>query len=131
HPGSVAGRNGLEERDAVPFGWHHRLDRGQVDRLADGVTGRHCWASLDAQPAPGAILDVDLQRVATVRQPGSLQRRRPETLWCTVQTGRVVVPGADHAVRADEAAVATLDAQVGVPERDQLGDVALLVRRGA
>ena len=30
-------------------------------------------------------------------------------------------------MRADEAAVAALDAQVGVPDRDQLGDVALLV----
>ena len=34
-------------------------------------------------------------------------------------------------MRADEAAVAALDAQVGVPDRDQLGDVALLVRRRA
>src|SRR6185312_8030185 len=35
------------------------------------------------------------------------------------------------AVRADETAVAALDAQAGIPFRDQLGDVALLVGRGA
>ena len=34
-------------------------------------------------------------------------------------------------MRADEAAVAALDAEVGIPDRDQLGDVALLVRRRA
>ena len=34
-------------------------------------------------------------------------------------------------MRADEAAVAALDAGVVVPDRDQLGDVALLVRRRA
>ena len=34
-------------------------------------------------------------------------------------------------MRADEAAVAALDAQVGVPDRDQLRDVALLVGRRA
>ena len=34
-------------------------------------------------------------------------------------------------MRADEAAVAALDAQVRIPFRDQFGDVALLIRRGA
>ncbi len=38
---------------------------------------------------------------------------------------------ADHAVRADEAAVAALDADVGLPDRHQLGDVALLEGGGA
>ena len=47
------------------------------------------------------------------------------------RTGWLVVAGADHAVRADEAAVTALDAQVGVPGRDQLRDVAFLILRRA
>ena len=40
-------------------------------------------------------------------------------------------PGPDHAVRAHETAVAALDARVRIPVGDQVGDVALLVGRGA
>ena len=130
-PGPVARRQRLEERDVVALGGDQRLALSEVDRLADRVARRHGRAGLDAQPTSGAVLDVDLQRVTAVREPGGLQRSRPEPLRCALQAGRVVVPGADHAVRADEAAVAALDAQVGVPDRDQLGDVALLVRRRA
>ena len=52
-----------------------------------------------------------------------------ETVRGVGQLVAVVVLGADHAVRADEAAIAALDAVVGVPHGDEVGDVALLVRR--
>ena len=122
----------LEERDALALGRDQRLARREVDRLADRVARRPDRAGLDAQPAAGAVLDVDLQRVAGVRQAAA-RPAAPTGTPSGAPSSRagVVVLGADHAVRADEAAVAALDAQVRVPDRDQLGDVALLVRRRA
>ena len=130
-PRPVARGQRLEERDVVPLGGDQRLARREVDRLADRVARRDDRARLDAQLAAGAVLDVDLQRVAGVGQPDGLERSRLEPVRCALQAGLVVVPGADHAVRADEAAVAALDAEIGVPDRDQLRDVALLVGRRA
>ena len=46
--------------------------------LRPGSLGRGHRARLDAQPAAGAVLDVHLQRVAGVREPGCVERRRPE-----------------------------------------------------
>ena len=130
-PGAVGDRQRLEERDVLPLGGEQRLARGEVDRLAPGFAGREHRAGLDAQRAAGAVLDVDLQGVARVGQAAGVQRCRAERLGRPGQRRLVVVRGPDHAVRADEAAVAALDAQVGVPVRDQIGDVALLVGRGA
>ena len=124
--GSVS-KNAMLSRSAT----HQRLGGAEVDRLGDGGAGHDDRAGLDAQPAAGAVLDVDLQRVPGVRQPDGVQRRRVELVRRALQVGLVVVLGADHAVRADEAAVAALDAAVGIPHRDQLGDVALLVGRRA
>ena len=130
-PRPVARRQRLEERDVVPLGGDQRLARREVDRLAGRVARRDDRARLDAQLAAGAVLDVDLQRVTGVGQADGVQRRRAEPVRCALEAGLVVVPGADHAVRADEAAVAALDAEVGVPDRDELRDVALLVGRRA
>ena len=96
-----------------------------------GVVRRPDRAGLDAQLASGAVLHVDLQREAGVREPAGVQRRRLEIRRRLLQQGLVVVGGPDDAVRADEAAVAALDAKVRIPFRDQFGDVALLIRRGA
>ena len=128
---AVVGRQLLEERDVLALGGHQRLARVEVDRLAHGVAARRDRAGLDAQPAAGAVLDVHLQRVPGLRQAGCVERCRAEALGSPVQLRRLVVARADHAVRADEAAVAALDAQLGVPDRDQVRDVALLVLRRA
>ena len=105
---------------------------GEVDRLADRVAGRR---------RPGTPRRRARSRCSPRRRPAACSgcragRRRSSGAernpsGAPVQVGLVVVPGADHAVRADEAAVAALDAEVGVPDGDQLGDVALLVRRRA
>ena len=124
--GSVS-KNAMLSRSAATSGSRGR----EVDRLAFGVVGRPDRAGLDAQLAAGAVLHVDLQREAGVREPAGVQRRRLEIRRRLLQQGLVVVGGPDDAVRADEAAVAALDAQVRIPFRDQFGDVALLVRRGA
>ena len=130
-PRPVARGQRLEERDVVPLGGDQRLARCEVDRLADRVSRRDGRARFDAQLAAGAVLDVDLQGVPGVGQADGRQRSRPEEVRSPLQLGLVVVPGPDHAVRADEAAVAALDAELLVPDRDQLRDVELLVGRRA
>ena len=76
-------KNAIFSRSAA----QQRLDRFEVDRLARRVSWRGDRAGLDAQPAAGAVLDVDLQRVARVRQPGSVERGRPEPVRRAVQAG--------------------------------------------
>ena len=48
--------------------------------LCTGSPRRRDRAGLDAQPAARAVLDVDLQRVARLRKPGRVERRRPEAV---------------------------------------------------
>ncbi len=130
-PGPVVDRQRLEERDGLPPGGQLRFPRREVDGLA-GRLGRYLHrAGLHAQPAAGAVLQVDLKGVLGVRQAPHVQRHRREAGRRAVQLRLVVELGTDDAVRADEAAVAALDAGVGVPERHQVGDVALLERGGA
>ena len=102
-----------KKADVVPLRGQPRLAGSEIDRLGDGGAGNDDRAGLDAQAAAGAVLDVDLQRVAGVRQPDGVQRRGVELLRRARQPGLVVVLRADHAVRADEAAVAALDAAPG------------------
>lgn len=88
-------------------------------------------AGLDAQATTGAVLGEHLQGVHLVGQAGRIQRNRLERLRRIVEHIGLVVLGPQHAVRADEGAVAALDAVVLVPDRDDLGHIALLVLRGA
>jgi hypothetical protein len=84
--GAVARRQRLEERDVLALGGHQRFAGPEVDRLADRIVARrHGGAGLHAQPTSGAVLDVDLERVAGVRQAGSLQWSRPERLRCALE----------------------------------------------
>ena len=87
-PRAVGRRQLLEERDVLALGVHQRLARVEVDRLVHGLAARRHRTGLDAQPAAGAVLDVHLQRVAGVRQPGSVERSRPEALRRAVQARR-------------------------------------------
>ena len=68
------------------------LERREVDRLAlaPGRRGGLDRARLDAQAAAGAVLDVDLQRVARAGQADRVERRRPEALRRAVQRALVV-----------------------------------------
>ena len=95
--------------------------------VADGADR----AGLDAQAAAGAVLDVDLQGVARAGQAGGVERGRREAVGRVVERVAGVELRPDHAVRAHEAAGAALDAGVRVPGRDDVGDPALLVGRGA
>ncbi len=127
HARAVGCRQLLEERDVLALAHEQRLPVVEVDRLAARLVGRGHRTGLDAQPASGAVLDVHLQRVPGVRETGPIQFRRAEAVGRTVQPIRLVVARADHAVRADEAAVPALDAELLIPDRDGVRDVALLV----
>ena len=89
-PRAVVRGQRLEERDVLALGGDQRLARREVDRLAARLAGRDDRARLDAQPAAGAVLDVDLQRVAGVGQADGVERRRPEAVRGALEaaTGR-------------------------------------------
>ena len=130
HPGAVVLGDGLEVVD-------RRLlllavqDRHQFDRAPRRLVHGLDRAGLHAQPAAGAVLHVDLQGVAGLRQAGGVERRREETLGGVADGIGGVALGAQYGVRADERAVAALDAGLGVPFGHDLRDVALLELGGA
>ena len=126
-PRAVRRRQALEELDVLALRFQQRFTLVEVDRLVHGISAARDRACFDAQPAAGAVLDVDLQRVAGVRKARTGERSRSEALGRALEPGWVVVARTDHAVRADEAAVAALDAQIGIPDGNLVGDVAFLV----
>ncbi len=126
HAGAVGHGQGLEERHVPPRRVGPGLAGDQVDGLAGRVARGERRARLHAQPAPGAVLGVHLQRVPRTGQPDGPQRGGVEVLRSAVERRAVVEARADHAVRAHERAVAALDARVRVPLRDRLRDGALL-----
>ena len=130
HPGAIGGGQGLEEGDVAALAVEPRFAPGQVDRLVLGVGGRRDRAGLHAEAASGAVLEVDHQGESGTGQPARGERHGGEAFWSRGQQRLVVELGPDHAVRADEAAVAALDAEPRVPGGDLVGDVALLIGRG-
>ncbi len=128
-----------------------RLEEGEVRarRLEDGLDAREVdgalstlvlgldRAGVDAEPAAGAVLEVGLQRVADVGEAARVDGRALEARGGRERRGAVeellvVELRADHRVRTHERAVAALDAEVGLPHRHELRDVALLpLRRSA
>ena len=91
------------------------LGRAHVDAhaAAGAVVGR----DLDREAVPGEVLRAELLVQELVRGVG--HRLGREDLH------------ADGGVRADDGALAAVDADVGVPDRDLLGDGPLLVPGGA
>ena len=98
---AVGRRQRLEERDVLPLGGDERLARREVDRLAARDARRDDRAGLDAELAAGAVLDVDLQRVARVGQADGVERRRPEPVRGALEaaTGRSTSSGSRCAGR--------------------------------
>ena len=103
-----------------------RLAFVEIDRLVRGVASDRDRTGLHAQAAARAVLDVDLERVSRLRQPGAFGGAdlksggaRPGARSCS--------SGCGSRCGADERAVAALDAELRLPDRDLVGDVALLV----
>ena len=92
----------------------------KVDGLAVGFSDLVGRAGLDAQSAAGALVGDDLQGVAGLRQTGGIEFCGLEGFRGTLELRLRVVLGANDAVRADEGAVAALDAGVGLPGGDDV-----------
>ena len=92
-----------------------RLRRAHVD--ADTAAGAVVRRHLDRHAVAGDVLGAEVLGLERCR--GAVERRRLEHLH------------PDRRVRADDGALAAVDADVGVPDRDLLGDGPLLVLGGA
>ena len=100
--------------------------RQRVERLVAGellVLGR---ADLDADPAAGAVVGRDLDRHRHARQVLRAPLLRAEARGRAGELGRVVDLHPDRRVRADERALGAVDAERLVPDRQLVGEVALL-----
>ena len=128
---AVVERQALKEGNARARLFENGRLRREVDRLHAGIARAVRRTHLDADAAAGAVLQVDLQREAHVGIAARVDRRGLEPGRAPLQLAIAVVFGADHAVGAGEPALAALDAQVWLPHRHVVGDVALLERRGA
>jgi len=129
--GAVIGRQGLEERQFRPRLLQQRGLRLHVDRLHARLRRAVRGAGLDAELTAGAVLDIDLQRKPRLGKAARIHGGGMESSRRVLQPRLVEILGPDHAVRADEAAMPALDAEVGHPFRHEIGDIALLPRRGA
>ncbi len=127
HARAVGPGQRLEEADALAPGLEMLEPILHVDRFDGGVGRAVRRTVLHADTAPGAVFDVDLQREARVGIAAGVDGRSLEDLRRAVEPALVVVLGPDHAVRADDRALAALDAEVGLPDRDLVGDIPLLV----
>src|SRR5210317_1121778 len=125
HVGAVGIGKLLEEPDMASAIRHVFRFLAHIDRAFSwtfDATGRAC---VDTERAAGAVLSVDLQRVAGVGKTARVERSTEKTGGRGFQTGTVEKLGADHAVRANETALAALNAEIGIPLRHEARDVAL------
>ncbi len=88
-------------------------------------------ADLDAERATRAVLRGDLQGVTAILEPLPLRLGRLEAEGGLVEVRRVVDLGAECGVRAHQHALAALDAELLIPERDLRCEVPLFPLRRA
>ena len=129
HAGAVGPRQLLEEFDALAAALEVLQPGLHVDRPNTEILGAVGGAILDAYATAGAVLDIDLQRVAGFGIAAGIDGGGFEIRRRVGQTVLVVILGADDAVRADHRALSALDAEVRIPDRHLLGDIALFVLR--
>ena len=97
-----------------------------VEGLALGGLPIAGWAHLHAQTATGAVFPGHLDGEALPLPVAVAGGGRAEALGGAGEGRRLHHRGADHGVGAHHHALAALHAQVWLPHRDRLGDVALL-----
>src|SRR5262249_3162358 len=113
------------------LGLAQRWLRLHVDGFVAGVALAFYRADVDADGATGAVFRSDLESVVVVLHALPLGLSPLEGCRGFIaEFGRVDL-GADDGVRADHDALAALDAEVLIPDGDELRDVALLPLRGA
>ncbi len=107
------------------------LGGAHVDRLAlhlGLVLGR---AHVDADTATRAVVGRHLDGQLVPVEFARTELLREEPVGCPVERRRLEGLHADRGVRAHHGALAAVDAQVGFPDRDLDGELALLVGGGA
>ena len=128
---AVGVRQVEEEGEVLALGFAQRELRHHVDGFAARVALVLGGADLHAELAAGAVLRRDLQRV---EHAGIFARLELGGLEGGGRVGESVGREnlrPDRGVRADDGALVALDADVGLPDRDFLGDVALFPLGGA
>src|SRR3546814_20187819 len=118
-------RQRVEEGKVAPPRLDLRPPVAQVDRLNAWIERVVSGAMIYAEAATGAVLDRDLQREALVRIAARIDRCGEKAFRRSVQQGGVIGLGPDHAVRADEAALAALDTALRFPDGHLEGAIAL------
>ncbi|MNE62602.1 hypothetical protein D3C80_1578910 [compost metagenome] len=98
--------------------------------LMAGIRSDPHRTGLHALAATGAILRIELQGVAAVGETPGGDRHRLGRLGGICQPVLMVELGPQRRVGADKDAVAALDADIGVPDRDLAGDIPLLEAAG-
>ena len=82
-------------------------------------------------PQPVQSSTAICKREAPVGVAARVDRRRSESLRRAFEQRGIIGLGPDHAVRADDAALAALDAEIRFPDRHGERHIALLVLRRA
>src|SRR5205807_4156334 len=85
----------------------------------------------DAELAAGAVFNCNLDRVELIRKLAPLCRHRFETFRRVCEIALLDNLRANRRMRTDQNALAALDAEIGLPNRNFLCDVALLPLCGA
>ena len=121
----------LEKAPVLRFGLAQRGLHLHVDGLVFGFALTFDGAYLDAEATTGAVLRGHLQRVEFLLHAAPFGFGALEGGGSIGQQRMIVYFGADDGVRANQNALAALDAEFFIPDRDHLGDIALLPLRGA
>src|SRR6516165_8270814 len=128
---TVKFRDGQKELPVLPFGLAKRSLRGHVDGFV------FCFALvlrrtyLNAESTTCAVFWRNLQGVSQILKFAPARFLALERLWSIRKQRGVINFCANHRMRADQYALAALDAQLFVPNGDFLCDVSLFPSRGA
>ena len=129
--GAIIDWQGLEEGDVAPLRLQNRRFLGDIDRLFARLADALRRTDLHADPAAGAVFQIDLKGEADLGIAAGIDGRVLEAGRRCFARLLMEILGADHAVRTGKTALAALDAQVRIPHRHGLGDIALFEGRRA
>ena len=124
---TVQGRDGLEVLPPASFEVAVGECRLHVDRLVADLGLALGRAHVHADPASGAVVGRDLYGQSMASEILRAELLVEELRRCVGNGSRWKDLHPDGGVRADDRALAAVDADVGVPDRDLLGDRPLLV----
>ena len=124
-------RKAQEEIPIAAFLFADGRLRRHIDGLLLGFTLAFRRADFHAQPATGTVLRSNLQHVAHMRALFPASHRGAKAFRRRGEQGRLGHLSANHRVRAHHHALAALNANVLLPNRDLLRQVSLFPLRGS